>query len=103
MPGGEVIISDKGYVIVAKRPGALILRPKARTKPDEGPHLVPIRQCIESIFWTLKDRLGRERHSTSTLQGLQACVAAKLLALAAGGWLSHYLSRPTRAFADLAH
>ena len=106
--GGETIVCDKGYAgadfarTVAERHGAMILRPKRQTEPGRGPHLAPIRQCIESIFWTLKDRLGLERHNTRTLHGLRARIATKLLALAAGVWLNHYLDRPSRAFADLA-
>ncbi len=106
--GGEVIVCDKGYAgrafkdTVAERFGATIVRPARATEPDRGPHIAPIRQCIESIFWTLKDRLGLERHRARTLHGLRARITAKLLALAAGVWLNHYLHRPTRAFADLA-
>jgi len=106
--GGEVIVADKGYVSrelaahVAERHGALILRPTRKDEPGRGPHLAPIRQYIESIFWTLKDRLGLERHNTRTLHGLRARIATKLLALAAGVWLNHYLNRPSRTFADLS-
>jgi hypothetical protein len=106
--GGEVIVADKGYAgkdfetTVAERFGALILRPARKDELDSRPHLAPIRQCIESIFWTLKDRLGLERHNARTLHGLRARITSKLLALAAGVWLNHHLSRPTRAFADLA-
>jgi transposase len=106
--GGELVIADKGYAgrdfeqAAAERFGATVLRPRRRDEPGRGPHLAPIRQCIESIFWTLKDRLGLERHHARSLHGLRARIAAKLLALAAGVWLNHYLGRPTRAFADLA-
>jgi Transposase DDE domain len=106
--GGEVIIADKGYVsrelaaAAAERHGALILRPNRKDEPGHGPHLAPIRQHIESIFWTLKDRLGLERHNTRTLHGLRARIATKLLALAAGVWLNHYLNRPSRTFVDLS-
>jgi hypothetical protein len=106
--GGELVIADKGYAgkdfeaTVTERFGATILRPRRQDEPGRGPHLAPIRQCIESIFWTLKDRLGLERHHARTLHGIRARIAAKLLALAAGVWLNHYLGRPTRAFADLA-
>ena len=104
--GGEVIIADKGYVsrelatTVAERYDARILRPARKNEPGRGPHLAPIRQYIESIFWTLKDRLGLERHNTRTLHGLRARIATKLLALAAGIWLNHYLNRPSRTFED---
>ncbi|MCA1681499.1 MAG: IS982 family transposase [Actinobacteria bacterium] len=106
--GGELVIADKGYAgkdfeqTVTDRFGATIMRPRRQDEPGRGPHLAPIRQCIESIFWTLKDRLGLERHHARTMHGIRARIAAKLLALAAGVWLNHYLSRPTRAFADLA-
>jgi hypothetical protein len=62
-----------------------------------------MRQCIEAIFWTLKDRLGLERHNTRSLHGLRARIATKPLALAVSVWLNHhYLGRPTRALAALA-
>jgi hypothetical protein len=101
--------ADKGYVgrelatTAAERYGALILRPARKDEPSKGPHLAPIRRHIESIFWTLKDQLGLERHNTRTLHGLRARIATKLLTLAAGVWLNHYLHRPSRAFADLSH
>ena len=106
--GGELVIADKGYAgkdfeaTVTERFGATILRPRRTDEPGRGPHLAPIGQCIQSILWTLKDRLGLERHHARTMHGIRARVAAKLLALAAGVWLNHYLARPTRAFADLA-
>jgi hypothetical protein len=106
--GGEVVVCDKGYAgadfarLAAERHGALILRPHRKTEPGHGPHLAPIRQCIESIFWTLKDRLGLERHNARTLHGLRARMTAKLLALAASVWLNHLLGRPTRSLATLA-
>ena len=106
--GGELIVADKGYAgkdfaaTVAERFAAQIIRPARKHEPGRGPHLAPIRQCIESIFWTLKDRLGLERHNARTLHGLRARITSKLLALAAGVWLNHHLSRPSRAFADLA-
>jgi len=106
--GGELIVCDKGYAgrdfetQVAERFGARILRPARQDEPHRGPALSWIRQRIESIFWTLKDRLGLERHRARSLHGLRARIATKLLALAAGVWLNHYLGQPTRAFAPLA-
>ncbi|WP_353866736.1 transposase [Svornostia abyssi] len=106
--GGELVIADKGYAgkelqqTARERFGATLLRPRRKDEPGQGPHLAPIRQCIESIFWTLKSRLGLERHQARTLHGLRARIAPKLLALAASVWLNHYLGRPTRALADLA-
>lgn len=106
--GGELVVCDKGYAgrefeqTVAERFGARILRPARQDEPGRGPVLSWIRQRIESIFFTLKDRLGLERHRARSLHGLRARIATKLLALAAGVWLNHYLDRPTRAFAALA-
>ena len=106
--GGEQLICDKGYAgeefsdAVARRFGATVMRPSRKDEPDNGLHLSSIRQRIESIFQTLKDRLGLERHRARTLTGLRARIAAKLLALAAGVWLNWSLDRPPRAFADLA-
>jgi len=106
--GGELVVCDKGYAgrdfeqTAADRYGARILRPARRNEPARGPELSWIRQRIESIFFTLKDRLGLERHRARSLHGLRARIATKLLALSAGVWLNHYLGRPTRAFAALA-
>ncbi len=41
---------------------AKILRPHRKDEPGHGPHLAPIRQRIESIYWTCKDILTLERH-----------------------------------------
>lgn len=106
--GGELVIADKGYAgrdfeqTAREQFGATVVRPRRKNEPGHGPHIAPIRQCIESIFWTLKDRLGLERHNARSLHGLRARIAAKLLALAATVWLNHYLGRPTRAIADLS-
>ena len=106
--GGELVIADKGYAgrdfqaLAREQFGAIILRPGRKDEPHRGPVLSWIRQRIESIFWTLKDRLGLERHRARTLHGLRARIATKLLALAAGVWLNHYLDQPTRRFAALA-
>ncbi len=106
--GGETVIADKGYAgkdfsaAALEHYGAVILRPNRKTEPGRGPHLAPIRQCIESIFWTLKDRLGLEQHRARTLHGLRVRIATKLLALAASVWVNHLLGRPSRALAALA-
>jgi hypothetical protein len=106
--GGEQIICDKGYAgsefaeEVEARFGAEILRPNRKDEPADTLHLSAIRQRIESVFWTLKDRLGLERHLARTLIGLRARIAAKLLALAAGVWLNSWLGLPSRGFAQLA-
>jgi hypothetical protein len=106
--GGEQIVCDKGYAgsgfaaEVEARFAAEVLRPSRKDEPDGPVHLAMIRQRIESVFWTLKDRLGLERHRARTLQGLRARVASKLLALAAGVWVNTLLGLPSRSFAQFA-
>jgi hypothetical protein len=106
--GGEQIVCDKGYAgrefaaEVEARFAAEVLRPSRRDEPEGPVHLAMIRQRIESVFWTLKDRLGLERHRARTLAGLRARIASKLLALAAGVWVNTLLGLPTRSFAQFA-
>jgi hypothetical protein len=50
-----------------------------------------IRQRVESVFWTLKDRLGLERHR------------AKLLALAAGVWVNGLVGLPSPFLRSVRH
>ncbi len=60
--------------------------------------LAPLRQRIESIYWSAKDVLGLERHGARTLRGLRARSASRLLALAAAISLNYELGRNSRAF-----
>lgn len=105
LAGGETIVCDKGYAgrefanAVAAL-GADVLRPPRTTEPQTGPHLAPIRQRIESVFWTCKDLLTLERHGARTPHNLFARIATRLLALAACISLNHQLGRPSRAIAD---
>ena len=105
LAGGETIVCDKGYAgrefanAVAEI-GAVVLRPPRQTEPHTGPHLAPIRQRIESVFWTCKDLLTLERHGARTPRNLHARIATRLLALAACISLNHQLGRPSRAIAD---
>lgn len=70
-------------------------------KDERGrdPHLAPIRQRIESIFWTAKDILGLERHGARTLDNLRVRLVTRFAALAAAVALNHRLHRPTRSLA----
>jgi hypothetical protein len=103
--GGEILIGDKGYAgrefaeAVAGLE-ATIVRPARKDEPERGIHLAPIRQRIESIFWTCKDILTLERHGARTLHNLRVRVAQRLLALAACIALNHRLGRPSRALVD---
>lgn len=104
--GGETIICDKGYAgaefeTAANQLGTQIARPGRRDEPDrQRTSISPVRQRVESIFWTLKDLLTLERNGARTLHNLRARIATRLLALAACVWLNHQLGRPPRAIAD---
>jgi len=105
LKGGETIVCDRGYAgqefarAVAEL-GASVLRPPRKGEPHQTPHLAPIRQRIESIFFTCKDLLSLERHGARTSRNIFARVAVRLLALAACITLNHQLGRPSRAIAD---
>jgi hypothetical protein len=103
--GGETLLGDKGYTgrdfaaKVAARDATLV-RPRRKDEPGHGPHLAPIRQRIESIFWTCKDVLTLERHGARTLAGLRERLLARLCCLAAAVSLNHQLGRPSRALVN---
>jgi hypothetical protein len=103
--GGETLLGDKGYASrqfaarVAQR-DATLLRPRRTDEPGRGPHLAPIRQRIESIFWTVKDILTLERHGARTLAGLRERILARFCCLAACVTLNHQLGRPSRALVN---
>lgn len=78
---------------------AVIMRPRRKDEPGRGPHLAPIRQRIESIFWTCKDILTLERHGARTLRNLRVRLCARFAALAAAIMLNHQLGRPSRSLA----
>lgn len=103
--GGEIVIGDKGYAgkdfaEAVRNLDATIVRPARKDEPDNGIHLAPIRQRIESIFWTFKDILTLERHGARTLHNLRVRIAQRFLALAACIALNHRLGRPSRALVD---
>jgi Transposase DDE domain len=85
--GGETLLGDKGYAgrdfanKVSQR-DATVVRPRRKDEPGDGTHLAPIRQRIESIFWTCKDLLTLERHGARTLPGLRERVLARFCTLA---------------------
>lgn len=99
------LVCDKGYAgrefaAGAAELGVLVVRPRRLDEPGRGPHLAPIRQRIESIFWTCKDLLTLERHGARTLAGLRERVLTRFLCLAACISLNHRLGRPSRALVD---
>jgi hypothetical protein len=100
--GGEILIADKGYAgtefaRAVEKLHATVVRPRRADESGQAPHLAPIRQRIESIFWTAKDLLTLERHGGRTMAGLRERVLARFLCLAACVWLNHRLGRPSRS------
>lgn len=103
--GGEILIGDKGYAgrsfaAAVNQLDATIVRPARKNEPNSPIHLAPIRQRVESIFWTCKDILTLERHGARTLHNLRVRIAQRFLALAACVALNHRLGRPSRALVD---
>jgi hypothetical protein len=99
--GPVTVIADKGYAgrefaDNAANLHATVLRPTRKDENGKRPHLAPIRQRVESIFWTF-DLLTLERHGARTLHGLRARIASRLLTLAAAISLNHQLERPSRS------
>jgi Transposase DDE domain len=78
---------------------ASIHRPRRKDEQGRGAHLAPIRQRIESIFWTFKDLLTLERHGARTLRNLRARLCSRFAALAAAVMINHQLDRPARSLA----
>ena len=103
--GGETLLGDKGYAgrgfaADVKQRDATFVRPRRKDEPAGGPHLAPIRQRIESIFWTCKDLLTLERHGARTLPGVRERILQRFCCLAAAITLNHQLGRPSRALVN---
>jgi hypothetical protein len=100
-----LLVCDKGYAgrdfaREAADLGVLVARPRRKDEAGKGPHLAPIRQRIESIFWTCKDLLTLERHGARTMAGLRERILSRFLCLATCISLNHRLGRPSRALVD---
>jgi hypothetical protein len=96
---GDKNFRGKQFEADLKALDAQILRPRRQDEPDHGPHLAPIRQRVESIYWTCKDILTFERHGARTLDNLRVRLAMRFAALAAAIALNHRLGRPSRSLA----
>lgn len=105
---GYTVMADKGFAgeefeqIMAAL-GARFLRPDRRDEPHRHGSLGPVRQWIESVFWTCKGQLTLEAHGGRTLPGVCTRVALRLLALAAGLRHNHDIGDPGRHFAAYGH
>jgi hypothetical protein len=96
---GDKNFRGKDFETELAKLDATIMRPRRKDEPGKRPHLAPIRQRIESIFWTCKDILTLERHGARTLRNLRVRLAARFAALAAAIALNHQLDRPSRSLA----
>jgi hypothetical protein len=96
---GDKNFRGKQFEADLKALDAQILRPRRKDEPGHGPHLAPIRQRVESIYWTCKDILTFERHAARTLDNLRVRLAMRFAALAAAIALNHRLGRPSRSLA----
>jgi len=100
--GGETLVADKGYAgrefaRQTARLDIVLARPLRKDEEGRALHIAPIRQRIESIFWTCKDLLTLERHGARTLPGLRERVLQRFVCLAACVCLNHQLGRPSRS------
>jgi hypothetical protein len=105
---GATIICDKGFAgaefeAAVHELRALILRPSRADEPARpSPPIGWIRQRIEAIIGTLKDRLLLERHGGRTPSGLLARVGARILALCACVNLNQRLGLTSRELVPYA-
>ena len=105
---GFTVMADKGFAgeefeqhMAAL--GAHFLRPDRRDEPHRHGSLGPVRQWIESVFWTCKGQLTLEAHGGRTIEGLCTRVALRLLALTAGLVHNQHIGDPGRHFAAYGH
>ena len=101
---GYTVMADKGFAgeefeQLMAASGACFLRPDRKNEPRRNGSLAPVRQWIESVFWTCKGQLTLERHGGRTVPGVCARVALRLLALAAGLVHNQQIGNPGRHFA----
>jgi hypothetical protein len=105
---GYTVMADKGFAGADFEQhmaalGAHFLRPDRKDEPHRHGSLGPVRQWIESVFWTCKGQLTLEAHGGRTIEGLCTRVALRLLALAAGLVHNHNIGDPGRHFAAYGH
>lgn len=105
---GYTVIADKGFAgedfeSEMAGLGAHFLRPDRKDEPRRHGSLGPVRQWIESVFWTCKGQLSLEAHGGRTPSGVCTRVALRLLALAAGLVHNQEIGNPGRHFASLGY
>ena len=107
---GQVLMADKGYRSATfekqlNEAGLALIRPATKSEPPrEGRRfLKPFRQTIESVYNTLKDQLGLERHRGRTPLGVATRVLQRILALTAVVWHNETTNRPGPARSLIAY
>ena len=105
---GYTVMADKGFAggefeehMAAL--GARFLRPDRRDEAHRHGSLGPVRQWIESVFWTCKGQLTLEAHGGRTVPGVCTRIALRLLALTAGLLHNYDIGNPGRHFAAYGH
>jgi hypothetical protein len=101
LPGGVILIGDKGFSGTAFEThaatlGITFVRPDRRDETRRHGNLAPIRQRIESIFDTVKGQLSLEHHGGRTTAGVFVRVAQRILALAAAIWHNWLIDAPVK-------
>jgi Transposase DDE domain len=108
LQGFEFIVGDKGFAgaefeQIVSQLAAAFLRPDRKDESYRHGDLGGIRQWIESIIETTKDKLSLERHGGRTLEGVWARICQRVLALAIGVWNNWQLGQPGRSFTAYDH
>ncbi len=107
---GQTLMADKGYKSGPfeedlKTAGISLIRPATKTEtPRAGKQLLKaFRQTIESVYDTLKDQLGLQRHGGRTRTGVAVRVLQHILALTAVIWHNQTTQRPGPARSLIAY
>ena len=106
---GYTIVADKGFAgrdfeQLVLNLGCHLVRPDRRDEPHRHGNLAGIRQWIEAIIWSAKDKLSLERHGARTLPGLTTRISQRLLALAAAIWHNYQTGHhPVRSLTRYDH
>ena len=107
---GQTLMADKGYKSGPfeedlKTAGISLIRPATKTEtPRAGKQLLKaFRQTIESVYDTLKDQLGLQRHGGRTRTGVAVRVLQRILALTAVIWHNQTTQRPGPARSLIAY
>jgi Transposase DDE domain len=108
LQGYELVIGDKGFAgeefeQTVSQLATAFLRPDRKDETTRHGNLGGIRQWIESIIHTTKDKLSLERHGGRTPDGVWARICQRILALAIGVWHNWHTGQPGRSFTAYDH